>query len=145
MIEPENTASPGLSRGGQRLSRQRGLIHFDRVALQQARIRRHDVAQAHADDVARHKFARLRGGPLPVPFHSRLDRQLGFQRGDGVARLVFFPESDHGVGQQQKQDDGKVRPMPGHRRQDHGRFNHPRDGTPEITEELQERIGLLFP
>ena len=47
--------------GGQRLARQCGLIHFHRVARQQARIRRHDVAQAQADDVARHQLTRRRG------------------------------------------------------------------------------------
>ena len=133
-----------FSRGGQRFARQRGLIHLHRVTLQQARIRRHDVAQAHADDVARHQLTRRRGDPLPITFHPGLDRQLGLQRGDGVARLVFFPESDHGVGQKQKEDDGKVRPMPGYRRKDHGHFDHPRDGTPKIGEEFQERIGFLF-
>ncbi len=91
----------GLARGGQRLSRQRGLIHLDRVALQQARIRRHDVAEAHADDVARHQLTRRRGDPFPIAFHPCLDRQRGLQGGDGVARLVFFPEPDHGVGQKQ--------------------------------------------
>jgi hypothetical protein len=121
MIEPENTASPAL-----------------RVAGSDSPV------SAHADDVARHQLTRLRGGPLPIPFHPGLDRQLGLQRSDGVARLVFFPESDHGVGNKQKEDDGKVRPMPGYRRKDHGRFNHPRDGTPKIGEEFQERIGLLF-
>ena len=92
----------GFARGGQRLSRQRGLIHLHRVAVQQARIRRHDVAQAQADDVARHQLTRRRGDPLPIPFHPGLDRQLGLQGVDGVARLVFFPESDHGVGKEAK-------------------------------------------
>ena len=114
MIEPENTASPDLRVGGQRFARQRGLIHLHRVARQQARIRRHNVAQAHADDVARHQLARRRGDPLPITFHPGLDRQLGLQGGDGVARLVFFPESDHGVGNKQKEDDGKIRPVPDH-------------------------------
>jgi hypothetical protein len=88
--------------GGQRFAGQRGLIHFHRVARQQARIRRHDVAQAQADDVARHQLTRRRVGPLPITFDLGLDRQLGLQGGDGVARLMFFPESDHGVGKKQK-------------------------------------------
>ena len=134
----------GFARGGQRLPRQRGLIHFDRVAFQQARIRRHDVAHTHADDVARHQFARRRGDPLPITFHPGLDRQRGLQGSDGVARLVFFPKSDHGVGQKQNEDDAKVRPMPSYRRQNHRRFDHPRDRTPKIAEEFQELIGLLF-
>jgi hypothetical protein len=133
-----------FSRGGQGLSRQRGLIHLHRVTRKQSRIRRHDVAQTHANDVARHKLACLRGVPLPIASDAGLDRQLGLQRSDGVARLVFFPESDHGVGQKQKEDDGKVRPMPSYRRKDHGRFDHPRDGTPKIGEEFQERIRFLL-
>ena len=121
MIDPENTASPGLRVAGKDSPVKRGLIHLHRVALQQARIRRHDVAQAHADDVARHQLTRRRGDPLPITFHPGLDRQLGLQRGDGVARLVFFPESDHGVGNQQQQDDEEIRPVPDDRRQNHRR------------------------
>ena len=52
----------------------------------------------------------------PIPFHPGLDRQLGLQGGDGVARLVFFPESDHGVGHEQKENDEEVGPVPGERR-----------------------------
>ena len=100
--------------------------------------------EAQADDVARHQLTRRRIDPLPIPFHPGLDRELSLQGGDGVARLVFFPESDDGVGQKQKQDDPKIRPMPGDRRKDHRHFDHPRDGTPKIGEEFQERIGFLF-
>jgi len=136
MIDPENTASPGLRVAGSDSPGQCRLIHFYRVTGQQARIRRHDVAQAHADDVARHQLTRLRGGPLPITLCPRLDRELGLQGGDGIARLVFLPESDHGVGHKQKEDDAKVRPMPGYRGKDHGRFDHPRDGAPKIGEEF---------
>ncbi len=38
----------------------------------------------------------------------------------------------------------EIRPVPGYRRQDHRHFDHPRDGTPKIGEEFQERIGFLF-
>ena len=133
-----------FTHGGQGLSGQRRLIHFHRVAVQQARIGRHDVAQAQSDDVARHQLARRGVDPLAVTFDAGLDRQLGLKSLDGVARRVFFPESDHGVGQQQNQDDAEVRPMPVYRRKDHGGFDHPRDGPPEISEEFQQRIGLLF-
>jgi hypothetical protein len=57
---------------------------------------------------------------------------------------LLFPESDHGVGEKQNEDDAKVRPVPGRRRQDHRRFDHPGDRTPEIGEELQKLIGLLL-
>ena len=52
-----------------------------------------------------------RGDPLSIAFHPGLDRQLGLQGGDGAARLAFLPESDHGVGEQQHQDDAEVRPV----------------------------------
>nr|WP_241499234.1 hypothetical protein [Chromobacterium sphagni] len=135
----------GLACRGQGLAGQRRLIHLDRIACEQVGVRWHDVAQVQADDVARNKLARGRGNPFPPPFHPGLDRQLGFQGGDGVAGFAFLPEADRSVGQQQRQDDAEVRPMPGESRQDHRRFNHPRDGSPEITEEFQERIDLLFP
>ena len=98
----------------------------------------------NADDVARHQLTRRRVDPLPIAFHPGLDRQLGLQGSDGVARLAFFPESDDGVGKKQKQDDAKIRPMPDDRRQNHRHFDHPRDGTPKIGEEFQEAIGFLF-
>ena len=134
----------GFALGGQRLSRQRGLIHLHWVAIQQARIRRHNVAQAHTNDVPRHQLTRRWVDPLPIPFHPGLDRQLGFQGGDGVARLAFFPESDHGVGNKQKEDDEKIRPVADHARQNHRHFDHPRDGTPKIGEEFQKQIRFLF-
>ena len=49
-----------LASGGQQFARQRGLVDGDFVAVQQARIRWHDVAQTQADGVARHQFPRRR-------------------------------------------------------------------------------------
>jgi len=75
MIEPENTASPDL--------RWRAMTPPSartdpppRVAFEQARIRRHNVAQAYTDDVARHQITRRRIDPLAIPFHPGLDREL---------------------------------------------------------------------
>ncbi len=133
-----------IASGGQRFACQRGLVHLDRVTFQQARIRRHYVAEAHTDDVARHQLTRRRGDPLSITFHFGIDRQLGLQSGDRVACLVFFPESDHGVGNKQKEDNEKIQPVPDNPRQNYGRLDHPWDGAPEIGEEFQERIGFLF-
>ena len=133
-----------FTRGGQGFPGQRRLVDGYLVAVQQARVGGHDVAQAQADGVAGHKFARRRIDPLPVTFHPRLDRERRLQSGDGVARLMLFPESDQGVGKKQKQDDAKVRPMPRRRRQDHRRFDHPGDRTPEIGQELEDLVGLLL-
>ncbi len=99
---------------GQGLTCKCGLVHLDRIARQQPRIRRHDVAQAQADDVARRHFTRRRVGPLSIAFHPGLDRQFGLQGSDGVARLAFLPESNYRVRNQQEKDDEEIRPMPDH-------------------------------
>ncbi len=79
MMEPENTASARFARGGQRFACQRGLIHLHRVAVQQARVRRHNVALAHADDIARHQLARRWVDPLPVTFYRALIASLALR------------------------------------------------------------------
>ena len=63
-----------------------------------------------------YELARWRNHPLPVTLHPGLDRQLGLKGLNGVARLAFFPESDHGVGHEQKENDEEVRPMLDHAR-----------------------------
>ena len=57
---------------------------------------------------------------------------------------MLFPESDHGVGEKQNEDDAKIRPMLGRSRQDHRRFDHPGDRTPEVGEEFQDLVGFLL-
>ena len=144
MIDPEYTAVAGSGRDRQRLPGQRGLVHLHRVTRQQPRIRRHDVAHPHPDHVTRHQLTRRRGDPRPVTYHPALDRQLGLQRIDGLARLVLLPEPDRGVGNEQDKDDEEIRPVPQHARQDHRGLDHPRDRTPEIGQQFQERIFLLL-
>ena len=134
----------GLAAGGQRLPGQCRLIHFDRVAVQQACVCGHDVTQAQADDVSRNELTRWWSDPLAVPFDTGLDRQLGLQGGDGLARLALFPEPDAGVGQEQDEDDEEVGPVLEHSGQDHRRLDHPGDGPPEVGEELQQRVDLLL-
>ena len=141
---PGEDGVAGFARGGQRFPGERRLVYGYLVAVQQARIRRHDVTEAQSDDVSGHKFARRRIDPLPVTSHPGLDRERRLQGGDSVARLMLFPEADHGVGEKEKEDDAKVRPMLGRRRQDHRRFDHPGDWTPEIGQELQDLVGLLL-
>jgi hypothetical protein len=81
------------------------------VLQPEAPVGRHDVAKAQADGVARHEVTRLGIDPLAVALHPGLDRERRFQGGDGVARLMFFPESDQGVGEKQNEDDAEVRPV----------------------------------
>ncbi len=134
----------GFARGGQGFPGQRRLVDGYLVAVQQARVGRHDVAKAESDRVAGHEFTRRWGDPLAIAFHPGLDRERRLQGGDGVARLMFLPESDHGVGEKKNEDDGEIRPVLGRRRQDHRRFDHPGDRSPEIGEEFQDLVGLLL-
>ena len=120
------------------------MIDFDRVAREEARISRHDVAQPHANDIAGHEFSDLRIDPLPVSPNAGVDGELGLQSCNRVSGLVLFPESDDGVGAKQEENDAKIQPVANDCGQNHCPFDHPRDGSPEITEELQKRIlGLL--
>ena len=101
IIDPENTASPGLRLAG-KIRPSARTDRLPRIARQQARVGRHNVAQPQTDDIARNQFRCLRVNPFPIAFHLGIDRQFGFQSSDGVARLVFFPEADNGVGTQQQ-------------------------------------------
>ena len=134
----------GFTGDGQRLTRQRRLVHFHRITIEQARIRRHDVPQAEADYVTRHQQPHLCGGPLPVTLHPGLDGQLGLQGLDGVSRLELLPETDRGVGQEQNQDDEKIRPVTDQGRENNRHLDHPRNRPPKISQEFQERIGLFL-
>ena len=62
---------------------------------------------------------------FPVSFDFGFDGQLLAKRGDGVARLVFLPESDHGVGQKQQEDDEEIGPVPDYSRENYRPFDHP--------------------
>ena len=95
-------------------------------------------------DVARHQFARYRVDPLSIPFHCGFGREFGLQRGNFVARLMFLPKCHHCIREEQKENDEEIQPVPDHARQNHRGFNHPRNGSPEIGEKLQESIGFLF-
>jgi hypothetical protein len=57
---------------------------------------------------------------------------------------VLLGEANRGVGQQQDQDDEEVGPVPEHPGQDHCDLDHPRDGTPEVGQQFEERVGLLL-
>src|ERR1035441_9697045 len=58
--------------------------------------------------------------------------------------LTLFPESNHAVGNKQKEYDEKIRPVSDNSRQNHCSFNHPRNRTPIIGEEFQEWIDFFF-
>ena len=105
----------GCSRPRARTPRQRRLVNLDGIAFEQACIGRNDVAEAQSNDVTRHQFTRERDDPLAVAKHSRLDRELGLQRVDGLSGLVLFGKSDYPIRNEQDQDDeesGQCRSTP---------------------------------
>ena len=57
---------------------------------------------------------------------------------------MLFPKPDHGIRTKQNKNDAKIQPVPDNSRQNYCSFNHPRDGAPEIGEELQEGIRFRF-
>ncbi len=63
------------------------------------------------DDVAGHQELRLDVLPYAVALDARLEREPLLQEGDGVIGLEFLPETDAGIDEQHRQDDGEVRPM----------------------------------
>jgi hypothetical protein len=81
---------------------------------------------------------------FPSRFTQALIAGLAFRAATALPGLAFFSESDHGVGNKQKEDDQKIRLVPDHARQNHRPFDHPRDEPSKIGEEFQERIGCLF-
>ena len=86
------------------------------------------------------------GGVTHLP--SRLTRaliaSLAFSAAMALPAWCSSQNPTTALAQQQDQDDEEVRPVPDHARQDHRGLDHPRDRTPEVGEELQERIGLLL-
>jgi hypothetical protein len=99
------------------------------------------IFQAYA---AGYHLARLGILPLAIPFDFGLDRQTGFQGGDGIPRLMFFPESNQSIGAQQQKYHEEIEPVTDKAGEDHGGFNHPWNGAPEIGKKLQVFAGLLF-
>ena len=100
----------------QGFSGQRGLIDFNRVALEQARVGRNDVAEAQADQITWHQFAGRHNKvkPRAIAFHTGFERQLRFERGDGVPRLESSSQKPTTAFFQKQEncDDRKVLPMP---------------------------------
>ena len=73
-------------------------------------IRRDDVATLHGDEVAGDERLRVQGRPLAVAVDLGLLGHAFLQRLDGAHGLVLLPEPDHAVQDQEREDDGEVRP-----------------------------------
>ena len=132
-----------LALHGQRLPGQGTLVDLDRLSRQQRRVSRDDLADADVQEVPWHEKSRRNRRPRAIPPDAGGQRELRPERGDGVPRLEFLPEADCRVHQQQRDDDHEVLPVAHHRGQDRGHLDHPGNRSPEIREELQQRVRPL--
>ena len=57
--------------------------------------------------------------------------EMLFQRLDLVVGLEFLPEADDRIQRQHEKDHDEVFPMPNHRGEYRGNFDHPRDRSPK--------------
>ena len=120
------------------------MVDREFVAVEQARVRWDDVAEAQPDDVARHEFLRRWRDPLPVALHSRLDCEPRLQGVNRIAGLALFPEPDDRIGKQQNKNDEEIGPMADDCRENDRDFDHPWDRTPEVAQKLEQPVGFLL-
>jgi len=128
----------------QRLASERGLVDTEVVAFQQTDIGRNHIAEAQANHIVWHQLGGIDLPPLPVAQHPRFQRELALECLQRVRRLVLLPEADRRVEDQQRQDDDEVIPAAGRCRQHGCNLDHPRDRSPEVAEELDQRADLLL-
>ena len=81
---------------------------------------------------------------FPSRFTRALIASLAFSAAMALPAWCSSQNPTTALARSRTQDDAEVRPMPGYRRQDHRRFDHPRDRTPEIGEEFQELDWFSF-
>jgi len=55
-----------------------------------------------------------------------------------------LPKIQRGVGQKQRKNHEEIEPMTDNAGGGYGGFNHPRNRTPEVGEELQDLVGFFF-
>jgi hypothetical protein len=129
---------------GQRLPGQRRLVDLHRITLQNQGVRRYDVPKTQPDEISGHELAGGDGRPLAGSADAGLQCQFSLERGNGVARLVFFPEADDRVDDQQCEYDAEIGPVADNGREDGGRLDHPGNRTPEVVKELEDRVCLVL-
>ena len=138
-----------------RLPRERGLVGLQIRALDEFDVRRHHVAYAEFDNVARHEFAGIDLLPMPVPQGQRLAGELFLEQLQRFEGRGFLTEIDDDVDQQQNDDDREVFPLPHGGRENRRDFNHPGNRPPKpLADAFQQRFlffgdfvaaGLLLP
>ena len=125
----------GLDVDGQRLARQRGLVHLHlHLVHEQHGVRGHHVAQLELNEVAGHQVLGGHVLPAAVAAHVALGRQLLLERRDRVAGVALLDVAHRRVGELQHQQHAKVLPAAVARRRlgelhDRGDPDHDGHGT----------------
>jgi hypothetical protein len=108
----------GVLFGGQRLAGERGLVHVQIFALDQARIGRDQVARGEPEDVARHQLAPRDLAEHPVSQRGRGGRDLGAKPLDRAVRSPRLRRLDRDAQRHDDHDDRRIRQIAeGRRRQ----------------------------
>ena len=89
----------------QGLAGEHRLVAFQAVGVQQAQVRRHDVADGQPHDVARHELGDVDRHRLAVAHRERRVAQLGVQRLDGQLGAVLVEEPQPDAQADDQQDD----------------------------------------
>jgi hypothetical protein len=83
--------------------------------------------------------------PCAVTERTGVGRELLFlKKFNGVLGLSLLEKPDYCVGHEEKENDGKILPVRNDCREDCSDLDHPWDRTPEIGQEFEQRIFLLF-
>ena len=143
MTDPDERTSAGAFVGVLRFAGERRLVHSQRPS-NEFHISGNDVARTHANNIAGNQLPR--GNELPLRFaqNPRTDLQSATQRFDNAGRTVLLHKTYHGIDNEKRAHHDEVRIFSRHDRNYHDQFEHPGRQAPELAEEYEDRVFLLF-
>ncbi len=128
---------------------QRGLLHLHRRALDDPRVGGDGVPRLEVDDVAGHQLFASDHGQLPVAENLGGGGRHRLQRLNGLFGLVFLHDAEHGIQNDDRQDDEHVgERLPRVRRRDGGKHRRRQQHEDHRIGELLQEPGKqadLFP
>ena len=101
------------------------------------------VARLHIDDVAGHDVISLDDKSFPAANDGGAQRKHVADGLHGLFRLALLDETDDGVDDNDRHDDGRVHPMRHERRHDRGDDEHVDEHVVELQSEAQQRASPL--
>ena len=130
-------AAAGVLGDREALASESGLVDLERVALEQARVGRDDVAELDAYDVPGDEDRRILVTLAAVAEHLGPGREVGHELLGGAPGAVLLPERDGGVEDEEHDDADEVLPVRWpvvaigeHDGHDCGTLHHPRQRVP---------------